>query len=78
MFVVEVAEWVADSSTTVNCPTCAHPENRVLRTVENRRQRECLRCRFRWWTREIPEVEAARVSRIIDQARAIAAELPEV
>ena len=51
---------------------------RVLRTVENRRQRECLRCRVRWWTREIPEVDAVLVSRIIDRARAIAAELPEV
>jgi transcriptional regulator NrdR family protein len=61
----------------MNCPVCAHDESRVLRTTGDRRERECMRCRHRWRTLEMPAEIAAKLSEAAHAARALAAILPE-
>ena len=61
----------------MNCPVCAHNESRVLRTTGDRRERECMRCRHRWRTLEVPADIAGRLSEAAKAARALAAILPE-
>jgi transcriptional regulator NrdR family protein len=52
----------------VNCPTCGHPDHRVLRTDAKdgrvRRSRECLRCAARWHTVEALEQDWKRAELI--------------
>jgi transcriptional regulator NrdR family protein len=57
----------------MNCPTCAHPDHRVLRTDAKdgrvRRARECLRCGHRWHTVEMPEADAKRADEVREVLR---------
>jgi transcriptional repressor NrdR len=59
----------------VNCPICAHPDHRVLRTQETedgvRRTRECLSCAHRWFTIEAPEEVYRRAEDITEAFRAM-------
>lgn len=55
----------------MQCPLCQHPDSRVLDTDNNRRRRECLHCKHRWTTLELP-IEQARVA---GRARELAEEL---
>lgn len=54
----------------MNCPICAHPDHRVLRTDAKdgtmRRVRECLRCAHRWFTMEAPEDVYVRAADIVE------------
>jgi transcriptional regulator NrdR family protein len=61
----------------VNCPICSYDESRVLRTTGDRRERECMRCRHRWRTLEMPAEIAAKVSEAAKAAKALAAVLAE-
>jgi transcriptional regulator NrdR family protein len=61
----------------MNCPVCSHDESRVLRTTGDRRERECVRCRHRWRTLELPAEIAAKFSEAAKAARVLAAILPE-
>lgn len=62
------------------CPVCYSDEVRVARTEQHlwgiRRIRHCTRCRHQWPTSEMNDAELARLRRLEERAKALAAELP--
>ncbi len=54
----------------MKCPLCGH-DSRILRTTDRRRRRECLHCRHRWSTVEIPEADERRLAAAVELARAV-------
>jgi transcriptional regulator NrdR family protein len=56
----------------MNCPICHHVDSRVIHTdadhAEIRRRRECLQCRHRWTSIEMPASEAKRLKQLQDWA----------
>lgn len=60
----------------MNCPICQHAESRTVRTdaVASgiKRRRECLRCRHRWGTLELPAEDVERLEQIRELARPLA------
>jgi transcriptional regulator NrdR family protein len=59
----------------VKCPVCNGAQNAVLEVREDRRRRECLECRTRWTTYEIPAARLELLERLEQHAAAIAGEL---
>lgn len=59
----------------MNCPACAHPDHRILRTDAQggvvRRTRECLKCTKRWHTIEAPEPVFRRAEEIAEAFEAM-------
>lgn len=60
----------------MQCPLCHHPDSRVLHTLENKRRRECLHCRHRWTTLELPIEQAQVAGRVRELAKELLAALP--
>jgi transcriptional regulator NrdR family protein len=54
----------------MKCPLCGH-ESRILRTTDRKRRRECLHCRHRWGTVEIPESDERRLAAAVELAKAV-------
>jgi transcriptional regulator NrdR family protein len=65
----------------VNCPTCGHDENMVLRTTESadtaRRTRQCSSCSKRFITVEAREEVLTRARRIEEAYRSVGRALGE-
>lgn len=56
----------------MNCPTCQHPDSRVIDSRGDRRRRECLNCRHRWTTIELMAATAdaaERITKVVLEAR---------
>lgn len=53
----------------IPCPICTHQVSKVIETRGNRRRRECLRCRHKWTTLEVPHGEYIRAIRLRERVR---------